>query len=123
MWSIRSGRCWNTRLLGSESSGTSGIVAIKRTLTVFDVSPSYVSYIESGTKSMSLETFVLIANELNVSADELLHDNLVNTVRVSNHRFAAELADCSEYELRILFDVLKAAKKALRDHRFLYKRH
>ena len=88
-----------------------------------DISPSYVSYIESGTKSMSLETFVLIANELNVSADELLHDNLVNTVRVSNHRFAAELADCSEYELRILFDVLKAAKKALRDHRFLYKRH
>ena len=88
-----------------------------------DVSPSYVSYIENGTKSMSLETFVLIANELNVSADELLHDNLVNTVRVSNHRFAAELADCSEYELRILFDVLKAAKKALRDHRFLYKRH
>jgi transcriptional regulator with XRE-family HTH domain len=88
-----------------------------------EVSPSYVSYIENGTKSMSLETFVLIANELNVSADELLHDNLVNTVRVSNHRFAAELADCSEYELRILFDVLKAAKKALRDHRFLYKRH
>ena len=88
-----------------------------------DVSPSYVSYIESGTKSMSLETFVLIANELNVSADELLHDNLVNTVRVSNHRFSTELSDCSEYELRILFDVMQATKKSLRDHRLLIKRH
>ena len=87
-----------------------------------DVSPSYVSYIEDGTKSMSLETFVMIANELNVSADELLCDNLENTVRVSNHQFAAELSDCSEYELRVLFDVLQATKRSLRVHRGMIKR-
>ena len=88
-----------------------------------DVSPSYVSYIESGQKSMSLETFVMIANELNVSADELLRDSLANTVRVSNHQFSAELTDCSDYELRVLFDVLSATKKALRDHRRQFHQH
>ena len=32
-----------------------------------DKTPSYISYIESGIKSMSLDTFVLIANALEVS--------------------------------------------------------
>ena len=32
-----------------------------------DKTPSYISYIESGLKSMSLDTFVLIANALGVS--------------------------------------------------------
>ena len=72
---------------------------------------------------MSLETFVMIANELNVSADELLRDSLANTVRVSNHQFSAELTDCSDYELRVLFDVLSATKKALRDHRRQFHQH
>ena len=46
-------------------------------------SSTYVSYIESGFKSMSLETFVLIANALNATADEILEDSLENTVKVS----------------------------------------
>ena len=37
-----------------------------------DKTPSYISYIESGIKSMSLDTFVLIANALGVSPDRLL---------------------------------------------------
>lgn len=37
-----------------------------------DKTPSYISYIESGLKSMSLDTFVLIANALGVSPERLL---------------------------------------------------
>lgn len=82
-----------------------------------DCSPTYVSYIESGLKSMGLGTFVLIANSLNVSADELLADVLENTIRVSNHSFAGLLADCTEYERRILQDILSSAKDSLRTNR------
>ena len=63
-------------------------------------SPTYISYIESGFKSMSLETFVLIANALNATADEILEDSLENTVKVSNHEFASILMDCNDYEKR-----------------------
>lgn len=87
-----------------------------------DISPSFMSYIETGTKCFSLETFVLIANELNVSADELLRDSLENTIKVSNHQFASVLADCTEYELRILLDVLKSTKSSMREHRYLFSR-
>lgn len=80
-------------------------------------SPTYVSYIECGTKSMSLDTFILLVNALNTTADELLIDNLENTIKVTNHQFAALLSDCSDYEKRILFDVITAAKKSIRENR------
>ena len=70
------------------------------------LSPTYISYIESGYKSMSLATFIEIANALNVTA-----------VKVSNHELAALLSDCSEYEKKILLDVASATKKSLRENR------
>jgi transcriptional regulator with XRE-family HTH domain len=81
-----------------------------------DKSPAFISYIERGKKSMSIETFVYIANALNVSADELLVDNLENTVRASNHIFADLLSDCSEFERRVLKDILVASKTSLRSN-------
>jgi transcriptional regulator with XRE-family HTH domain len=80
-------------------------------------SPTYVSYIECGTKSMSLETFILLVNALNTTADELLIDNLENTTKVTNHQLAALISDCSDYERRILLDVTVSTKKSLRENR------
>ena len=56
---------------------------------IIDKSPTYVSYIEGGLKCMSLDTFVSIANALQVSADELLKDNIENNIKVANHEFAS----------------------------------
>lgn len=87
-------------------------------------SPTYVSYIEGGLKCMSLDTFVSIANALQVSADELLKDSIENTIKVSNHEFAEVIADCSEYEKRILLAIVKSAKEAMREnHHLLLKRY
>ncbi len=80
-------------------------------------SPTYVSYIECGTKSMSLDTFILLVNALNTTADELLIDNLENTIKVTNHQFATLISDCSDYERRILLDVTMSTKKSLRENR------
>ena len=84
-----------------------------------DKSATYISYIECGYKSMSLETFVAIANALNVSADELLMDSLDNTVKVSNHEFASIVQDCNEYERKVLLEVLAATKQSLRGNHYL----
>lgn len=87
-----------------------------------NVTGTYISLIEGGYKCMSLELFVSIANTLNISADELLVESLVNTVRVSNHEFSTLLDDCSEYEKRILRDVLSSTKESLRNNKHLYRR-
>ena len=82
-----------------------------------DCAATYLSYIENGRKSMSLATFVAIANALHVSADELLKDSLDTTVVVTNHELSSLLEDCSEYERRVLTDVIEATKTTLRSNR------
>jgi transcriptional regulator with XRE-family HTH domain len=83
---------------------------------LIDRSPTYISYIEGGIKSMSLDTFILLVNALNITADELLADNLENTIKVSNHEFATLLSDCNDYERRILFDIITATKNSIREN-------
>ena len=80
-------------------------------------SPTYLSYIESGIKTMSLDTFVDLVNALNTTADNLLQDSLDNTVVIIHNNFSDLLADCSTYEQRVLLDIITAAKKTLRSNR------
>jgi transcriptional regulator with XRE-family HTH domain len=84
---------------------------------LIDRSPTYISYIEGGIKSMSLDTFILLVNALNTTADELLMDNLKNTIKVFNNEFAEIISDCSDSEKRIIFDIITATKKSIRENR------
>lgn len=78
------------------------------------VTPQHISNVETGNTSVSLPTLVAIANTLHVSMDELLCD----TLRASNYIYEREaqtlLQDCSNSEIRVLLDVLKAIKVSLR---------
>lgn len=65
---------------------------------------------------MSLDTFVAVANALQVSADELLQDSIENTIEVFNHEFSLLISDCSEYEKRVLLSIVTSAKEALRNN-------
>ena len=81
--------------------------------------PTFISSIETGQRGMSIETFVSIANALNVSADALLIDSIENTERISGSFFAAAF-DCNEFERRVLLELLIASKEAIRKNkRFL----
>lgn len=44
-----------------------------------EISPSFMGHIERGTRKMSMETFVSIANALHVSTDYLLYTQLPGT--------------------------------------------
>lgn len=81
-----------------------------------DKTPSYISYIECGLKSMSLETFVLIANALNVSPAYLLLGQAVGTESCASEEISLLLADCGSHESLIMLDVLKSLKRSLEMH-------
>ena len=89
--------------------------------TMIDKSAGYISYLECGTKVMSLETFVGIANALEVSTDTLLNRQLTGATGISNAGAQKIFANCSPYETYVLLDVLKATKNALRSHHHLLK--
>ena len=76
--------------------------------------PSYISYIETGVRSMSLDMFILIANALDISSDELLIDCLENNLAAINHEFNRILSDCTPAERRILAELLRSAKSTIR---------
>ena len=49
---------------------------------IVDLSPMHMSVIERGVKPTRLDTFIRIANALEVSADELLQDVVNNQTRL-----------------------------------------
>lgn len=81
-----------------------------------DKCPSYISYIETGRKKLSLETLVSIANALQVSADELLSFNIKYRNEVKDE-FSSILENCSTYEKKIISDTARALKQSLKDER------
>ena len=85
-----------------------------------DKTPSYISYIESGIKSMSLDTFVLIANALGVSPDQLLLEQITCSEQCAGEEITLLLSDCTTYEMLILMDVLKTLKTSLKEHQGRY---
>ena len=89
---------------------------------LIDKSPTYVSYIETGKKSMSLETFVQIANALCIPADILLAEQLTGSVVAASQEITTLLKDCSEFERLVIIDSLKSLKSALREHKPNIKR-
>lgn len=78
------------------------------------VTPQHVSNIETGNSRVSLTTLVAIANLLNVSVDELLCDTVLKSKLVFNKEADDIFSDCNEYEVRVLVDILKAAKTSMR---------
>lgn len=89
---------------------------------LIDKSPTYVSYIENGKKSMSLDTFVQIANALDIPADILLAEQLTGSVMAASQEITMLLTDCSDYERMVITDTVKAMKTSLRDHKSILTR-
>lgn len=79
-----------------------------------NIEPSYISHIERGTSKLSLPTLVKIANELSVSIDELLCDNIKSSAPIFQSEIADIMADLSNTEIRIICDTIKELKKTLR---------
>lgn len=84
---------------------------------MLDCSPNYVSQLERGLKSMSLETLIQLSNVLDVSPEEILMDHLMNSEKAINRSFSQLLSDCTPVEKHILLEILQAAKRAMHDRR------
>lgn len=83
-----------------------------------DKSPTFISLMESGTKGMSLATFVDLANALDVSADILLTEQITNNLQAYSGQLSMLLSYCGDYERAVIIDLVKAAKKAMQDNKY-----
>lgn len=72
-------------------------------------------HIETGNTKGSLPTFILIANALQVSLDDILCDSLEYETVSYHHEIAELTKDCSPLELRVITDMVNATKSILRN--------
>ncbi len=80
------------------------------------ISTTHMSHIETGNTKLSLPVFVALSEALEVRTDDLLHDS-ANADRCSSVDAIVDLLDsCSTQQVKILEDILKAAKTALSTH-------
>ena len=76
-------------------------------------SSNHISYIETGVKTPSLELLISIANALDVSADDLLTDNLKHSSSPVDTEIHDLLLDCNHDEKTILTRTLTFLKALL----------
>ncbi len=79
-----------------------------------NISPTHLSNIETGTTRVSLTAIVNLANALSVTVDDLLCDSVITAKPQFERDIADLLADCDEYEIRIVKDMSQALVEALR---------
>lgn len=84
-----------------------------------NLSVVHISNIENGHTKLSLEAVVNIANALSLTPNDFLCDNLVYAYQVYNREAQELYADCSTAESRVLVDITKSAKSALRKNQYL----
>lgn len=75
---------------------------------------THISHIETGNTIPSLKTFIAIVNALDVSPNELLCDNVEKSKDVFQNEIVRETEDCSEKEIKIIAEMVKSLKNALR---------
>lgn len=84
-----------------------------------DISDSYLSYIECGRKTPSLEVIIRIARELDTTVDSLLEGNQKSDTVTYQKEIAEIMDDCSPYEKRVLFEMLNSMKMTIRQNKTL----
>ena len=86
----------------------------ERLAEMIELSPTHMSNIETGTTRVSLTTIVSLANALSATVDDLLCDNVIKAKAQFEKDIASILADCDEYEIRIIKDMAQSLKETLR---------
>ncbi|MDD4432065.1 MAG: helix-turn-helix transcriptional regulator [Parabacteroides sp.] len=81
-----------------------------------NVTPQYISHVETAKKKASLQALVDIANGLGITLDELLSGNLMSNPVEYLSDIDVVLEDCNRFEKRVIFELICATKSILRDN-------
>ena len=82
------------------------------------LSGPFMSQVENGKKQLSLESFMQIADALDVTADTLLVGNQKEARTEYQSEISEILTDCNLYEKKIIYGVASETKRLLKDNRF-----
>lgn len=80
------------------------------------LSDAYISKVERGARA-SLETLLRIADVLDVTLNDIVVGNQKKTGGDMSAEFSQLMADCNNYECRIIYEIAVETKQSLLRHR------
>lgn len=80
------------------------------------ISVTHMSHIETGNTKLSLPVLVDLANALEVRTDDLLYDKVTAERSTATEAIVQLLETCTTQQLRVIEDLVKAAKASLSQH-------
>ncbi len=72
--------------------------------------PAFVSYLERGRRSLSMDSFVDIVNALETTPNELLKDSITLHGEDIALTLADDIGGCNEEERQLLIEVIQAVR-------------
>jgi transcriptional regulator with XRE-family HTH domain len=82
-----------------------------------DCSPTHISHVENASTKISLETFVTLANALQVSTDKLLADSVYQSKAVLTDELAAVFADTTPDQMYVMLKAASTIKDTMTTRR------
>ena len=80
------------------------------------ISITHMIHIETGNTKLSLPVLVDLANALEVRTDDLLYDKVTAERSTATDTIVQLLEACTTQQLRVIEDLVKAAKASLSQH-------
>ena len=78
-----------------------------------NVTSGYISLVETARKKISLETLLEVCMALNITLNELLTGNQIPLASDYNADYAEIIANCSEYERKLIYEITNATSETI----------
>ena len=82
-----------------------------------ELTPGFISLIETGKKRASLETLIRVCKELEITLNDLLLGNQITQPIDYNTEFAELISNLNEYERNMIFEISKAIYNVLKKNK------
>jgi len=79
-----------------------------------ELTPGFISLIETGKKRASLETLICLCKELEITLNDLLVGNQITEPSDYSIEFAELISNLNESERNLIFRIIRAVCKALK---------
>ena len=79
-----------------------------------ELTPGFISLIETGKKRASLETLIRVCKELEITLNDLVVGNQITEPSDYSIEFAELISNLNESERNMIFQIIKAICKALK---------
>ena len=84
---------------------------------LIEMSPGYISMVETGRKKASLDTLLSVSKVLNITLNELLTGNQIPLDTDYNLEIAELMLGCNQHERRMMFEIMRTVRDVLIQNR------